>query len=58
VVINNFPVTPEMYRRIEAELAERKGMEFRIHPLMAAAYPGSQAAMYKCIEPELEGGKG
>jgi hypothetical protein len=32
VVNNNFPVTPEMYRRREAELARVKGMEVQDIP--------------------------
>jgi len=38
MVINNLPVTPEMYRRREAELALLKGMEAKLHPLRAGAY--------------------
>jgi len=52
------PVAPEMNRSREGELALLKGMEFKIHPLMAVAYPGSQAAMFKWRETELAGLKG
>jgi hypothetical protein len=38
VVNNNFPVTPVMYRKGESELALLKGMEVKLHPLMAGAW--------------------
>jgi hypothetical protein len=39
VVNNNFLVIPEMFVWREAESALLKGMEVKLHPLKAGAYP-------------------
>jgi hypothetical protein len=57
VVNNNFPVTPEMYRKGEFELALLKGMEVRLHPLMAGAHAELEQTMFKWRAPELVGRK-
>jgi hypothetical protein len=53
MVLNNFPVTPEMYRRREAELALLKRMEVKLHPPMAGAFEELEPAMIRWRAIEL-----